>query len=83
MILLVIMLSVSVQAEDESVWSFDTVDYTLDGYSGAGGDVVIPDTLQGCTVDIIGSDAFNGVDSITSITFPETVKQLENSAGGW
>lgn len=83
MILLVIMLSVSVQAEDESVWTFDTVDYTLDGYSGAGGDVVIPDTIQGCPVDIIGSDAFNGVDTVTSITFPETVKQLENSAGGW
>ncbi len=82
-VLLTAMLCIPVMAEDESVWTFDTDNYSLDGYSGAGGDVVVPDTISGCPVDIIGMSAFSSSDTITSLTLPETVKQLEESAGGW
>jgi len=67
-------------AEDESAWDFDTINYALNGYSGAGGDLVIPAVISGCTVDIIGATAFNNAGGITSITLPETVRQIEDSA---
>ena len=67
-------------AEDESVWDFDTLDFALNGYTGAGGDVVIPDIIEDCTVDIIGLTAFNNMSGITSITLPDTVRQIEDSA---
>ena len=82
-ILLTLALSAPAMAEDESVWTFDTENYSLDNYSGAGGDVTVPDTIQGCSVDIIGTSAFSSTDSITSLTFPETVMQMEASVGGW
>ena len=82
-ILLTLALSAPAMAEDESIWTFDTENYSLDNYSGAGGDVTVPDTIQGCSVDIIGTSAFSSTDSITSLTFPETVMQMEASVGGW
>lgn len=81
-IFLIVMLCVPVMAEDESVWTFDTGNYTLDGYTGTGGDVVVPDTIQGCPVAVIGTSCFDSSDTITSLTFPESVKQLEGSVGG-
>lgn len=77
----IVMLCVPVMAEDESVWTFDAGYYTLDDYTGAGGDVVVPDTIQGCPVQIIGTSAFVEATDITSLTFPETVKMLELSVG--
>ena len=82
-ILLLIILCVPVMAEEEAVWTFDIDNDSLDGYSGAGGDVVVPDTIQGCPVTVIGSNAFSSSDTITSLTFPESVRQLEGSVGGW
>jgi len=67
-------------AEDESVWGFDTLNYALSGYSGPGGDLVIPAAISDCTVDIISATAFNNAGGITSITLPETVRQIEDSA---
>lgn len=77
----IVMLCVPVMAEDESVWTFDAGYYTLDDYTGAGGDVVVPDTIQGCPVQIIGTSAFVEATGITSLTFTETVKMLEISVG--
>ncbi|MGN0355439.1 MAG: leucine-rich repeat domain-containing protein [Muricoprocola sp.] len=77
------MLCVPVLAEDESVWNFDTSNYALDGYTGVGGDVVVPDTILGCPVDIIGMQAFGSSDTLTSLTLPEGVKQLEGYVAGW
>lgn len=62
-IFLIVVLCVPVMAEDESVWNFDAGNYTIDGYSGAGGDVIVPDTLQGRPVEIIGT----GDDSVTGM----------------
>ena len=80
-IFLIVMLCVPVMAEDESVWTFDVNDYTLDGYTGTGTDVVVPDTIQGCPVETIGTGAFGSCAGITSLTFPETVTLLEGSVG--
>ena len=82
-IFLIVVLCVPVMAEDESVWNFDVGNYTIDGYTGAGGDVVVPDTIQGCPVEIIGTGAFQSSADITSLTLPETVELLEGSVGSW
>ena len=80
-IFLIVMLCVPVMAEDESVWTFDVNDYTLDGYTGTGTDVVVPDTIQGCPVEAIGTGAFGSCAGLTSLAFPETVTLLEGSVG--
>lgn len=80
-IFLIVMLCVPVMAEDESVWTFDVEDYSLDGYTGTGTDVVVPDTIQGCPVEIIGTGAFESCAGLTSLAFPETVTFLEGSVG--
>ena len=82
-IFLIAMLYVPVMAEDESVWIFDAENYTLDDYTGAGGDVVVPDNIQGYPVQIIGTSAFAEAADVTSLTFPETVKMMEGSVGSW
>ena len=53
---------------------------TITGYTGSGGDVVIPETLGYCTVVGIGTLAFDDCTTITSITIPDTVTKIESSA---
>ena len=79
LMLLCLLAGISAQAE-ETVWDFDTANFKLNGYQGAGGAVVIPDALDGCTVDILGMYLFNDADTVTSLTLPPTLKQIENSA---
>lgn len=81
LIIALFMLSVCFAlAEDESVWDFDTINYALNGYSGTGGDLIIPACINDCTVDIISVNAFNGTGGITAIALPETVRQIEDGA---
>jgi len=77
--LLMLLTALGVQAE-EAVWDFDTTNFKLNGYQGEGGAVVIPDDMAGCTVDILGMYLFNDDDTVTSLTLPSTLRQVENSA---
>lgn len=45
---------------------------TITGYNGSGGNIVIPDTIDGYNVTAIGNSAFSGKDSITGVTFSTT-----------
>ena len=49
-------------------------------YTGIGGDVVVPATLDGKTVLEIGENAFSNNDSLTSITLPEGLKRIGRAA---
>lgn len=69
-------------AEDD-VWDFDADYCELNGYSGAGGDVVVPAEMDGSTVDVIQSNAISNMDAITSLTLPDTLLQLKDSAICW
>ena len=51
---------------------------TITGYTGSATNLTIPSSLGGYTVDEIGSDAFNGNKTITSITIPNSVMSI-----GW
>ena len=44
---------------------------TITGYTGNGGDVVIPDEIEGLPVTCIGDNAFCYCTGLTSITLPE------------
>jgi hypothetical protein len=66
--------------------SGDWVYYTLNGsttivgYRGSDETVLIPDSLGGAVVTKIGSAAFNGKTTVTSITIPNTVTHIGNYA---
>ena len=53
---------------------------TITGYTGAGGDIIIPAVLDGHIVNVIGDDAFGDCDSLTSVTIPEGVGSIETFA---
>lgn len=70
-------------AETGAEWDFDADYCELDGYTGAGGDVVVPDEMENSTVDVIQTNVFSNTDSITSLTLPNTLLQLKDSAIYW
>jgi len=53
---------------------------TITGYIGPGGNVAIPDTINGLPVTTIGASAFYSCTSLTSITIPNGVTSIEVGA---
>ncbi len=53
---------------------------TITGYTGNGGDVVIPLSIDGYPVTTIGDDAFYWCDSLKSVTIPNSVTYIGNRA---
>jgi hypothetical protein len=53
---------------------------TITGYIGPGGTVVIPSTINGLRVGVVGSNALFNCTSLTGITLPNTVTNLGDSA---
>jgi hypothetical protein len=52
---------------------------TITGCTGAGGDVTIPDTIDGLTVTSIANGAFQHNGSLTNITIPASIISLGSS----
>jgi len=53
---------------------------TITGYSGSGGEVVIPDTIEGLPITSIGYGAFYQKGLVTSVTIPNSVISIETEA---
>ncbi|MEW6236326.1 MAG: leucine-rich repeat protein [Candidatus Omnitrophota bacterium] len=53
---------------------------TITGYTGAGGAVVIPDTIAGNPVTTIGANAFQNKSAITSVAIPNSVTSIGDYA---
>jgi BspA type Leucine rich repeat region (6 copies) len=53
---------------------------TITGYTGSGGDVTIPDNINGLPVTIIGAGAFMNQFGVGSVTIPDSVTNIGNSA---
>ena len=70
-------------AEENDVWDFDEDYCELDGYTGAGGDVAVPGEIGRSTVDVIQTNVFSSNETITSLTLPDTLLQLKDSAVYW
>ncbi|MEX1376143.1 MAG: leucine-rich repeat protein [Eubacteriales bacterium] len=58
---------------------FETTTGTITGYSGAGGDITIPDTIDGVAVEAIGSSAFRDI-TLTSVVIPDSVTYIGTTA---
>lgn len=56
---------------------------TVTGYTGNGGNVVIPSTLKGYPVTSIGKNAFSDCIGLTSITLPDSVLSIGDAAFGY
>ena len=57
-------------------YEIDDSEVTITNYTGAGGDVVVPDTIDGLPVTAIGDNAFCYCTSLTSITLPDSVTTI-------
>jgi PKD repeat protein len=53
---------------------------TITGYKGLGGDVVVPDMINGLPVTRIGDEAFQGRASLTGVTLPASVTSIGSYA---
>ena len=82
-LLLALPWGVPVNGAALSDLSYEIVDGEVtitDCDTNAAGELVIPDTIEGCPVTVIGDWAFAYCDELTSITLPETVKQIDELA---
>jgi len=71
-LLLLLTLPVAVKAQDYIITTNnDTI--TIVQYTGVGGSVTIPDTINNLTVIRIGSNAFENCSSLTNITICDNV----------
>ena len=67
------------QFGDFSYESSGTGGIIITGYTGAGGDVTVPDTIAGLPVTSIGYAAFHGC-NLTSVAIPSTVSYIAGPA---
>lgn len=72
--------ALSAQATLPFEYSSDGAEVTITGYSGAGGAVAIPHTIEGLPVSRIGDSVFEGRGDISSITIPESVRYVGSFA---
>lgn len=74
-------LSLSVLADNSSAESDFTFNAgTITGYTGSGGNVVIPESIGGVAVTAIGNYAFDSCTALTGISFPDSIKSIGNGA---
>ena len=78
LVLVLLMLPAVVQAQFNYTTQNGTV--TITGYTGPGGDVSIPDTINGLPVTSIGGRAFIINFSLTSVTIPGSVISIGDQA---
>jgi hypothetical protein len=53
---------------------------TITGYTGPGGDVAIPDRIDGLPVTAVGDQAFESHASVTGVTIPDSVVRIGDEA---
>ncbi|MDY4138803.1 MAG: leucine-rich repeat protein [Eubacteriales bacterium] len=65
---------------EEAVWAYDAYNLCLNVSGDLAGDVVIPAEVDGCEVTAIRSRAFDSRNDVTSLTMPDTLRALQDSA---
>src|SRR5438874_1417887 len=81
MVVIAILLALSAvaQAQDYTYTSNNST-ITITKYTGPGGDVIIPSTIDGLPVTRIGDSAFSSSASLTAITIPKSVGRIVSYA---
>ncbi len=77
LLLLLMTLPTAVQAQFNYITNNGNI--TITGYTGPGGDVIIPDIIAGLSVTAIADNAFSN-SSLSSITIPSTVTSIGSNA---
>ena len=77
-LLLLLALPAAVQAQYTDTTNNGTI--TITGYTGSGGAVTIPDTINGLPVTSIGFRAFFYCTSLSSVTIPNSVTSIGDYA---
>ena len=77
--LLLLALPSAIQALDFT-YTTDTNAVTITGYTGPGGDVTIPNEIDGLPVTTIGDQAFYACTILTSVTLPDCVTTIGDGA---
>ncbi len=82
LILIMCMFTVVSNAADTDDFVYTVEDgcAVITDYKGAGGDVIIPSTLDGYKVSRIGNGAFFGVDTISAVTVSDGISHIDESA---
>ncbi len=80
LLLPLLTLPAAVQAQFNYVIDDDTGTIIITGYYDPGGAVIIPDTIDGLPVTGIGTFAFRGHTSLTSVTIPDSVTSIGDHA---
>jgi hypothetical protein len=70
------------QAEDFA-YTTNNGTITITKYIGAEGDVVVPDTINALPVTGIGTNAFDGNNSLATVTISTNVTSIEDDAFSW
>jgi hypothetical protein len=74
------LLALPVVGRAQFTFTTNNAAITITGYTGPGGTVIIPSTTNGYKVIYIGSSAFLGCTSVTNISIPSTVTNIEDQA---
>jgi hypothetical protein len=72
-LLLPVFVLLTCTAEAQFLYTTNNGTITITGYTGPGGSVIIPATINGLSVTAIGSDAFSFTDTLTAVTLPNSV----------
>jgi hypothetical protein len=79
-LLLFFILPAIVQAQFNYVTNSDGASVTITGYTGPGGSVVIPDTINCYPVTSIGDEAFYDYTPLTDVIIPNSVNSIGDKA---
>jgi hypothetical protein len=83
LLLLVLTVPTAVEAQSYTnsygVWTYETTNgtITITGYSGSGGDVTIPDTINGLSVTSMGRAVFWFLTNLSSLSIPSVVVSID------
>ncbi len=72
-------VDIRISGDSYGAYKFDMYSQTILGYNSDEKDVVIPSTIEGVQVKVIGRDAFK-YENITSVTIPEGVVEIQSDA---
>jgi prepilin-type N-terminal cleavage/methylation domain-containing protein/prepilin-type processing-associated H-X9-DG protein len=73
------LLTPSAVVQSQFTYSTNQGTIIITGYTGSGGDVTIPDSINGLPVTCIGENAFSGT-SLTDVTIPDSVTNIGDEA---